>query len=105
MHAIENVWLERMRTCKIYAYRFDPRPFTVYNADAGYYGATQTIEPVSVKPIGDLLALHAQAGIELRIVPNLWPIIDAIVASGLGFSIIRKMNARAEPVGSRERAI
>jgi hypothetical protein len=30
----------------------------------------------------------------LRIVPNLWPVIDAIVASGLQFSIIRKMNAR-----------
>jgi hypothetical protein len=105
MHAIENVWLERMRACKMFVYRFDIEPFTLYNADAGYYSTTQTIEPVSVEPIGDLLALHAQAGIELRIVPNLWPIIDAIVASGLGFSIIRKMNARAEPVGSRERAI
>lgn len=105
MHAIENVWLERMRACKMFVYRFDSAPFTLYNADAGYYSTTQTIEPVSVEPIGDLLALHAQAGIELRIVPNLWPIIDAIVASGLGFSIIRKMNARAEPVGSRERAI
>jgi hypothetical protein len=26
-------------------------------------------------------------------VPNLWPVIDAIVASGLEFSIIRKANA------------
>ena len=46
-----------------------------------------------VDDAGDLLALHAQAGIELRLVPNLWPVIDAIVASGLEFSIIRKANA------------
>jgi hypothetical protein len=34
-------------------------------------------------------------------VPNLWPIIDAIVASGLQFSIIRKMNARSRDAGIR----
>jgi hypothetical protein len=82
-----------MRACEVFVYRFDPVPFALYNANAGYYSTTQTIEPLSVEPIGDLLALHAQANIELRIVPNLWPIIDAIVASGLEFSIIRKANA------------
>ena len=82
-----------MRACEVFVYRFDPVPFALYNANAGYYSTTQTIEPLSVEPIGDLLALHAQANIELRIVANLWPIIDAIVASGLEFSIIRKANA------------
>lgn len=94
MHAIENVWLERMRYCKMYMYRFDAAPFSVHNSDAGYFSTRETIAPLSVEPIGDLLALHAAANIELRIVPNLWPIIDAIVASGLEFSIIRKMNAQ-----------
>jgi hypothetical protein len=45
--------------------------------------------------VGDLLARHTEAGIELRIVTNLWPLIDAIVSSGLEFSIIRKANAQA----------
>ncbi len=93
MHAVEGVWLARMRACTMYVYRFNAAPFGLYNADAGYYATTQTVTPLSVAPIGDLLALHADAGIELRIVPNLWPVIDAIVASGLEFSIIRKMNA------------
>jgi len=93
MHAIETVWLERMQACKMYMYRFDPAPFAAHNSDAGYYSTRETITPLSVEPIGDLLALHAGANIELRIVPNLWPIIDAVVASGLEFSIIRKMNA------------
>ena len=44
--------------------------------------------------MGDLLQRHVEAGIELRIVTNLWPLIDAIVASGLEFSIIRQANAQ-----------
>jgi|SRR5579871_3213472 len=93
MHAIETAWLERMRSCRMYLYRFDPAPFELRNENAGYYVTRQTVAPISVEPAGDLLALHAAANIELRVVPNLWPVIDAILASGLEFSIIRKMNA------------
>ena len=41
----------------------------------------------------DKLVFLQNAGIELRFVENLWPTIDAILDSGLGFSIIRKANA------------
>ena len=85
--------IDRMRACRMYVYRFDSTPFGTQNADAGYYSTRETIVPLSVEPAGDLLELHARAGIELRIVENLWPTIDAILASGLEFSIIRKMNA------------
>jgi hypothetical protein len=61
--------------------------------EAGYWATEETVSPLSVEPVGDLLELHAQAGIELRVVPNLWPVIDAIVASGLEFSISRSQNA------------
>ncbi|MEI9992717.1 MAG: DUF6886 family protein [Rhizomicrobium sp.] len=94
MHAIESGWLERMRACRVYVYRFDPAPFAIHKVpEAGYYAAEEAVTPLSVEPVGDLLALHAAAGIELRIVPNLWPVIDAIAASGLEYSIIRKANA------------
>ncbi len=94
MHAIESGWLERMRACKLFVYRFDPAPFTIRKTpQAGYFATEETVTPLSVAPVGDLLARHAEAGIELRIVPNLWPVIDAVIASGLGFSIIRKANA------------
>jgi len=97
MHAIESDWLERMRACTMYVYRFDAAPFGIYDVPAGYFSTTETIVPLSVEPIGDLLTLHARANIELRVVPNLWPLIDAIVASGLEFSIIRKTNANPRP--------
>jgi hypothetical protein len=53
----------------------------------------EDVIPLSVVPIGDSLDRHVDAGIELRVVPNLWPLIDRIVASGLEFSIVRKANA------------
>jgi hypothetical protein len=95
MHAMESAWLERVRACRMYVYRFDSAPFGMQTAEAGYYSTRETITPLSVEPVGDLLELHARAGIELRIVENLWPTIDAILASGLEFSIIRTANALA----------
>ena len=94
LHAIESVWLDRMRACRLYMYRFDPTPFALEIAEAGFWCARQTVTPLSVEPVGDLLARHVEAGIELRIVPTLWPLIDAIVGSGLCFSITRQRNAQ-----------
>jgi hypothetical protein len=94
LHAIETRWLDRVRNCRLYSYEFDSSPFSLTLADAGYWVAQCDVTPLSVNPVGDLLARHAEADIELRIVPNLWPLIDAILASGLEFSIIRKANAQ-----------
>ncbi|MFI6774143.1 DUF6886 family protein [Nocardia sp. NPDC050412] len=45
--------------------------------------------------VGNLLALHAQAGIQLRMLANLCAFRDAVTASSLGFSGIRL--GRAQP--------
>jgi hypothetical protein len=55
-----------------------------------YVVARRPVRPVGTEPLGDLLARHAAAGIELRLVPTIWPLVDAVVGSGLEFSIIRK---------------
>jgi hypothetical protein len=94
MHAMEAAWLERLRSCRLYAYQFHPAPFQPKIAAAGYWVAPGEVAPISVAPVGDLLHKHVEAGIELRIVPNLWPLIRAIAASGLDYSIIRKANAQ-----------
>jgi hypothetical protein len=94
LHAIEAGWLDRMRACRLYAYEFDSVGFEMRIAEAGYWVTRDPVSPVSVTPLGDLISRHAEAGIELRIVPNLRPLIDTLVASGLEFSIIRKANAQ-----------
>jgi len=94
LHAIESVWLERVRACRLYAYEFSPEFFEPKIAEAGYWVARRDVTPLAVSPVGDLLTRHVEAGIELRIVKNLWPLIDAIAASGLEFSVIKKANAQ-----------
>lgn len=92
LHAIQSDWLARMQACRLYAYEFDPAPFRLFNAEAGHWVAEEEVRPRAVAPVGDLFAKHAAAGIELRIVPDLRPLIAAIVASGLQFSIYRQRN-------------
>jgi tRNA(Met) C34 N-acetyltransferase TmcA len=65
----------------------EPRPHAVV--------AIEPVEPLgSAEPVGDLLAVHEAAGIELRLMPNLWIFWDAVVASTIEFSGIRLANAR-----------
>jgi hypothetical protein len=93
MHAIEEIWFERVSACVLYAYRFDSTGFVSHLAEAGYWTTQEDVRPLSVEPVGDLLKRHEEAGIDLRVVPTLWPLIDQILGSGLQFSIIRKANA------------
>jgi hypothetical protein len=94
LHAIEIEWLKRLRGCRLYAYEFDPALFTSKVAEAGYWVAQCEVVPLALHPVGDLLERHIEEGIEMRVVKNLWPLIDAIIVSGLEFSIIRSANAR-----------
>ncbi|WP_244295204.1 DUF6886 family protein [Micromonospora orduensis] len=56
------------------------------------------VEPVTplgpAEPVGDLLRCHAEAGIQLRVLDNLWPFWDVVTDSSVGFSGIRLRNAR-----------
>lgn len=99
MHAIESGWLNRIRNCTIYAYSFDPAPFRLKDGNAGYWVTDVEVRPLTVTAFSDLVERHDQAGITLRVVDNLWPVIDAVIASGLDFSIIRKMNAQPRAEG------
>jgi hypothetical protein len=96
VHIVEEGWLERMRTTEVFAYRlpdgsFEPHPV------GGYWISRETVEPVELVPLGDLVERHARAGIELRLLPNLWPTWDEVVASTLEFSGMRLRNARLRP--------
>ena len=53
--------------------------------------------PAELVELGDLLGLHAESGIELRLVPNLWPLWNRVAASTLEFSGIRLHNALPPP--------
>jgi len=101
VHAVEYGWLEAIRTATVYAYRLPAEMFRTFPPDGNPGHAQVADEPVSPlgppEPLGDLFALHEAAGIQLRVLTNLWPFWDAVVASTLGFSGIRMANAAPRP--------
>jgi hypothetical protein len=93
-HAVEYGWLERMRTVKLYAYRFDAGLFRPFGEDGVAMVATEAVSPLGpAERVGDLFELHEEAGIALRVLPDLWPFWDTVTTSSLGWSGIRLRNA------------
>lgn len=92
VHAVEYGWLERMRTVELYAYRLPAGVFRPFGDSA--LVSTEPVEPLGpAERVGDLFALHEEAGIALRVLPSLWPFWDEVVRSSLGWSGIRLRNA------------
>ena len=91
--AIESHWLERLRTTTIYRYTLPPEGFALRDETAGYWVSKQEVRPIDVEPIPDLMAALIGAGVELRIMPSLVPMRDAVIASTVEFDIIRWRNA------------
>ncbi|GLZ38977.1 hypothetical protein Acsp05_26010 [Actinokineospora sp. NBRC 105648] len=95
MHAVEYGWLAAMRTVELYAYRLPAAACTAFGQPVPHaFVATEAVDPIGPpERVGDLFALHEEAGIQLRVYDNLWPFWDAVIGSTLGFSGIRLRHA------------
>jgi hypothetical protein len=87
---IECDWLERFRSSRVYAYRLPSDTFEPWDK---FFVSRETVVPLEVVELGDLLARHAEAGNELRIAPSLYPLWDEVIETTLDFSGIRLRNA------------
>jgi len=96
VHAIEYGWLPALQSVRLYGYRLPAASFRYLGpTDTHAMVATEPVTPLGPpEPVGDLLALHEAAGIQLRLLPHLWPWWDEVIESSLGWSGIRLRNAR-----------
>lgn len=94
VHAIEYRWLDAFRTVTLFAYRLPASRFRPFGEPSPHaYVASEPVEPLGpAEPVGDLVRLHEQAGIQLRVLASLWPFWDVVTASTAGFSGIRLRN-------------
>ena len=92
--AFESVWLDRVRAMRLYCYHLPEPEFSCTDQCAGYHICHSSVEPAHVEIVHDLLAAIASRGVEIRIVPTLWPLRDAVVSSTLKYSVIRIRNAQ-----------
>jgi hypothetical protein len=91
VHAIEYGWLDALRTTELYAYRLPAAAFV--EAEAAVVAISEVVPLGPPERVGNLYDLHAEAGIQLRVLPNLHAFWDAIITSTLEFSGIRLRNA------------
>jgi hypothetical protein len=97
--AIEAGWLERVRSCRLFCYHLSGDDFTAFDEAAGYLVSRAAVKPLFVERIDDPVTAILQRGVELRVLPNLWSLRDAVVGSTLEFSIIRWRNALPQRAG------
>lgn len=92
--AIESAWLPAVRSAQLYRYAMPEATFRLNDAAAGHWVSTQAVEPLSVEPVGDLLAAIVSAGCELRVTPQLLEMWQRVIESTLEFSGTRLRNAQ-----------
>jgi hypothetical protein len=92
--AAESHWTEGIRAARLYRYVFDARDFEPWTEADGQYISGDVVYPQRVDVLDDLLALHAEAEVELRLTPRLGTMMDRILGSGLPFSFVRIRDAR-----------
>ena len=96
IHVIEADWLDRVRACRLYAYRLPAAPFRPHWQVGGYWITEEAVQATDRADVSDLLGRHAAAGIELRVTPSIWPFWRRVTASTVEFSGSRLGNAAPE---------
>lgn len=91
--AVESRWLETILSTELYLYEFPSATFELLDAVAGYHISYSAVEPIHTLRIRNLLQELAQRGVEVRIMPSLRELAQAVAASTLAFSCIRMRNA------------
>ena len=90
VHVVETSWLDPMRTTPVFAYRLPEESFEPWDR---FWISRDTVEPLELVELGDLVERHEAAEIELGTEADLLGFWDEVVASSLGYSGIRLRNA------------
>ncbi len=95
VHAIQADWLDPFRAARLWAYRLPSESFAPRDDPPFYFTSPAAVEPLERQELGDLFTLHAQAGIELRIVPDLAALWAQVIESTVEFSGNRLSNLQS----------
>jgi hypothetical protein len=101
---VETSWLERIRVTAVYRYTLPEASFVPVGNARGTYISRETVTPVRVEPVGNLLEAIASADVQLRELARIGPLWKQLEsASTLARSGIRLLNAAGYPEEFRSR--
>lgn len=100
--AIEASWLDRALRTPLYLYELPADSFRPVDANAGYHVSSEAVTPHTVRLIDSPLEERRRRSVEVRVLPSLWPLRDAVVRSSLQFSCIRLRNAASPGIPNRD---
>lgn len=93
VHAVDTDWVDQMRAARVIGYRLPEQSFEPDPTVTGYWRSGDVVTPLEWVELTGLIERHEAAGIELRVVLDLWSVWDRIIGSTLEFSGIRLRNA------------
>ncbi|MDX6592470.1 MAG: hypothetical protein QOJ13_1666 [Gaiellales bacterium] len=93
VQTVEAAWLDRLCRAELYAYTMPVEPFDVYDEPGGSGSVERWCGLFGASRSAICSLVMWPRGIDLRIVPSLWPLHDAVAGSTVGFSMIRMRNA------------
>jgi hypothetical protein len=97
--AIEVRWLSKIQKQCLYQYELDSKDFTLVDEIAGYWISRKPVIPIAETKIDNILSALLEHDVELRIMPSLWKLREAVINSTLAYSIIRMNKAQPPPEG------
>ena len=95
--AVESGWYDRILAGRLYCYHLPSDTFERIDECAGYWVSRVSVTPGHVELIDEVIPAILARGVELRLLPNLWHLHDAVASSSLQFSMIRMRNALPPP--------
>jgi Family of unknown function (DUF6886) len=87
--AIGADWLTRASKQILFVYELPVHSFHLLDASAGYWISRAAVEPTGVTEVRQPLAALINREVELRVVPQLQELREAVLRSTVDFSIIR----------------
>ena len=97
--AIEARCLTKIQKQCLYQYEFDSEDFTIADEIAGYWISRKPVIPIAETKIDNILSALLKHDVELRILPSLWKLREAVINSTIAYSIIRMNKAQPPPEG------
>jgi hypothetical protein len=92
--AVEARWYQTIANTTLYCYEYPPETFTLLDECAGYYISCEAVVPVEERRITDIIGELLKRNIELRFMPGITVLGEAVAKSSLNFSLIRMRNAK-----------